>query len=115
MKIYATNNINSKTTILEYKSGHKKAIPMQAYSIQSDKADEFVTKYNNQASKLAQITAFLSVSGGVAGWFTSYKNYKSKIFTGTAGALSGFLISSYIACKLNEHLMDKYGVKHIQK
>ena len=115
MKIYPTNNISNKTTILEYKSERKNVIPMQAYSIQSDKADEFITKYNNQVSNLGKMTALISVCTGVAGWFFGFKNYKSKILTAVAGAMSGFLISSYISYKLNEHLMDKYGVKHLNE
>ena len=113
MKIVECNNINSKTVLLQYTSDKQKSASSKSYSISSDKADEFVTKYNRQAKVLANVTAATTITGALCGWLSAMPNPKiisSAIRIG-CGAAAGFLLSTYGAYKFNDKLMDKYQVK----
>jgi hypothetical protein len=111
MKIVACGNINNNT-VLEYKSANNDSgfKNFRSFSIQSDKADEFVQKYNKQSKILSKFCTFSTVLGFLAGMWSGKKFVTSVIKAG-CGALFGFVCSSFVAYKYNDKLMEKYNVK----
>jgi hypothetical protein len=113
MNIIASRNINESSVLLEYTSGKNHFRSPLSYTIPSDKADEFVSKYNTQSERLSKVCASVTVLGALTGWFSFSK--KSKVFkpliNSAIGAFTGFILSSYTAYKLNNKLMDKYNVR----
>ena len=112
MKITPSQNINNNTMLM-YASSMHKSNTMPVYVISADKADEFVKKYNKQASILGKITAAATISSFGTGFILSPKksNILAKCWNACICALFGFLTSSYIAYNLNNKLMDKYNVR----
>ena len=112
MKIFACGNIDNNT-VLEYKSpsnyGFKSSC---SFSIQSDKADEFVSRYNKQSEMMSKCCAIFSGIGFLIG-LCSGKKIVSSIVKAILGAFGGFIGSSFIAYKYNEKLMKKYDVKGV--
>ena len=58
MKIEFSRNINAQTALLEYTSDRNYFSSPLSYSVASDKADEFVGKYNKQTSVLSKFCTF---------------------------------------------------------
>lgn len=113
MKIVASRNINNRTTLLKYSSDNDIFCNSMSYSIPSDRADEFVSKYNKQTSALSKCCAFTTIASAIAGWFCSSKKSKiiKPILNSSLSALGGFILSAYLAYNLNNKLMDEYNVQ----
>ena len=112
MKIEFSRNINAQTALLKYTSDRNYFSSPLSYSVASDKADEFVGKYNKQTSVLSKFCTFSTLGCALAGWLGTSKKSKlvKPILNSIAGSLIGFILSSYFAYKLNVRLMDKYDV-----
>lgn len=111
MKIVACGNINNNT-VLEYKSvnSYSGFKSFRSYSITSDKADEFVQKYNKQSEILSKFCTVSTAIGFMAGLWSG-KKFVSSVIKAGVGAIAGFILSSFIAYKYNDKLMEKYNVK----
>ena len=112
MKIIASRNINNRTTLLEYTQDKELFSSPLSYSVPSDKADEFVSRYNKQTNTLSKCCAFTTIASALACWFSTSKKSKilKPIINSAAGALAGFILSSYFAYTLNNKLMEEYNV-----
>ena len=111
MKIVACGNINN-STVLEYKPANNNSgiSCFRSFSIQSDRADEFVHKYNKQSAVLSKFCTGATILGFFAG-LKSGKKLVSSVVKSFVGALVGFVASSYIAYRYNDKLMNEYDVK----
>ena len=118
MKLKIGPNIDENRVRLDFKSTPDKPKNTPSYIINSDKADEFVKKYNKQAEELKVVTFIAALSCGWETFFRAKKNKnlvaKSKFFPVgigvIVGGLVGALISSVVSYKMKNDLMDKYKV-----
>ncbi len=118
MKLKIGPNIDENRVRLDFKSTPDKPKNTPSYIILSDKADEFVKKYNKQDKKLKAVTFIAAFSCGFGAFLTAkeHKNLvaKNKFFPAgigvIVGGLVGALISSVVSYKMKNDLMDKYKV-----
>lgn len=118
MKLKIGPNIDENRVRLDFKSSPDRPKNTPSYIIHSDKADEFVKKYNKQDKELKAATFVAALSCGF-GAFLSAKEHKNLIAKNRflpagigviAGGLVGVLISSVVSYKMKNDLMDKYKV-----
>lgn len=118
MKLKIGPNIDENRVRLDFKSTPDKPKNTPSYIILSDKADEFVKKYNKQDKKLKAATFIAAFSCGFGAFLTAkeHKNLvaKNKFFPAGIGVIVGgfvgALISSVVSYKMKNDLMDKYKV-----
>lgn len=116
MRLEIGQNIDNTRVRLNFKKGNYQLDYMPSYEIQASKADEFVSKYNEQANKLKKVT-LLSVIistlfGGIIG-----SSLKGKFWLPAGiltGMLAGFGIGAAISSNKKNKLMDEYGVKQFE-
>lgn len=113
MELTIGQNLSNNKVKLEYTQKGKITPYMPTYKINTEKADEFVKKYNSQTSNLNKLTAGLIIIGS----FLGYKSAptENKIVKFILGAPIGFVIGSISGTLLSlEHknkLMSKYNVE----
>lgn len=96
---------------LNYVQSPHKPSNLPIYSINRNKADEFVRKYNTQSSNLNKLGIGLTVLGALGGYHFIGKNFFSKIIKGVPiGAIAGFLTGAAISRFQKNRLMEEYGV-----
>ncbi len=119
MKLQIVQNLEDGRVRLDYKSSPKKPANAPSYSIAEDKADEFVSKYNEQADNLHKITTACTIAGGVGGWLIALHKIAAKsqhslvsaIFGIPLGIIAGSITSAIISYEKKNNLMDKYNVR----
>lgn len=114
MRLEVGPNIDNRTVRLDFRKGEAPAEYMPSYKIKKTKADEFVTKYNKQSSRLKKITnllvAGLAIIGGIFGAY--FKNKKVWLPFGViAGAAAGLGAGAMVSTNKRNKLMDKYDVR----
>lgn len=116
MRLEIGQNIDNTRVCLNFKKGNSKPDYMPSYEIQKSKADEFVSKYNEQSSKLKKTTLLSVVISTLFGGFVGFHaNSKFWFPVGIiAGMFSGIGIGAAIASYKKNKLMDEYGVKHFE-
>lgn len=116
MRLEIGQNIDNTRVCLNFKKGNSKPDYMPSYEIQKSKADEFVSKYNEQSSKLKKTTLLSVVISALFGGFVGFHaNSKFWFPVGIiAGMFSGIGIGAAISSYKKNKLMDEYGVKHFE-
>jgi hypothetical protein len=111
MRIVSYDFDNKNFHLVGFTSVNKKGY--RTYSVPSEKADEFVRKYNNQARVLPKFVMASTVACAFA-----CLSKKASFFVNTlkflSGVVSSFLLSTFISYKLNCRLLNKYDVKEIE-
>lgn len=113
MKLKIGENIDGNRVKLYYTQSQGKPSNMPNYTIKSEKADEFVKKYNEQAKDLANLSAGFAGLGAILGWVHSFVKARNKVITLTevsVGLLVGLITSAGVSNYLKNKLMDKYEV-----
>ena len=104
---------NNKIRLNYVQSPHKPS-NTPVYSINRDKADEFIQKYNNQSSNLNKFGIFMTTFGALGGYRYVGKNTFSRLLKGVPlGGLAGFFTGAAIARFQKDKLMEKYGVEQL--
>ena len=111
MHIVSQDFNSKKYNLVEYTSVSK--TNYHSYTAPPDKADEFVRKYNNQAKVLPKFVMVSTIACAFAG-VSKKASFIMNALKFILGAISGFLISSFVAYKLNCRLMDRYDVKEVE-
>lgn len=115
MKLQVGPNIDSTMVRLDFRKSPDKPDYTPSYIIEKNKADEFVQKYNEQETKLFNLTIITSAVFAALGWLAS--RHKSswlwKIFSIPAGIIAGASVGAMISSHNKSNLMDKYNVKEM--
>lgn len=115
MKLQVGPNIDNTMVRLDFRKSPDKPDYTPSYIIEKSKADEFVKQYNEQETKLINITLLTSGVFAALGWLASRhkSNWLWKIFSIPAGIIAGAGIGAFISSHTKSHLMDKYDVKEM--
>jgi len=117
MKLEIGQNIDNTRVRLNFRKGDYQPEYMPSYEIQASKADEFVSRYNEQSSKLKKVTLLSVIISTLFGG-TIGASLKGK-FWFPAGLLTGIFtglgIGAAISSNKKNKLMDEYGVKQFKE
>lgn len=116
MKLIIGPNLIDNKVRLDFKASPENPKRIPSYTIQEDKADEFVKEYNTQAETLKKDAKIYTGIGGVLGGILALiSSTKHKIFHSTLGLLIGItaggLLSAIVSYEKKNNLMDKYNVE----
>lgn len=111
MRLCVFQNLGNNKTRLEYISSKSTPYNTPGYVINSDCADEFVSKYNKTSDNLTKLTAGLTVTGALYGWLSCAKKASvTALKRGVIAGMSGFLFSSFVSYGIKDRIMNKYNV-----
>ena len=113
MRLEVGQNIDNTHVRLNFRKGSYQPDYMPSYAIKTSKADEFVSKFNEQSSNLKKVTVLsVIISSLFVGIIGS--NMKGKFWMPIgilSGIFAGFGIGAAISSNKKNKLMDEYGVK----
>lgn len=113
MKLQVGQSIDSNRVRLDFRKSPSSPSNAPSYEIEKDKADEFVSKYNKQESKLSRNINLAVAILAIAGWGVSIwkKSLKMAFLWVPAGIIAGLGIGALISSHQKNNLMDKYQVR----
>lgn len=118
MRLEIGQNIDNKRVRLDFRKDNYSAVYMPSYVISKSKADEFISRYNEQDSILQKVT-FCSVIGASSfgGFIASHFNRKKLLipFGILSGVVAGLGLGAAISADKKDDLMTKYNVKELNK
>lgn len=115
MKLQVGPNIDNQMVRLDFRKSPDKPEYTPSYIIEKSKADEFVKEYNDQETKLINLTILTSSIFATLSWLASRhkNNWLWKLFSIPAGIIAGAGLGAIIASHNKSSLMDKYNVKEM--
>lgn len=113
MKLQVGQSIDNNKVRLDFRKSPSSPANTPSYEIEKDRADEFVSKYNNQEKKLSRNINFAIAMFALVGWGVSIwkKSLKMALLWVPAGILAGLGIGALISSHKKNNLMDKYQVR----
>ncbi len=116
MRLQVGPNLGNNKVRLDFKQSPGKPDNTPSYEIEQTKADEFVSKYNDQSKFLLKATIASSIIGALIGLGISLKINASKLksILGTiGGTLAGFGIGVGVSSYKKNSIMKEYDIKEI--
>ncbi|MBP3820737.1 hypothetical protein J6G99_03730 [bacterium] len=115
MKLRIGAETENGRTRLDYVKAPSRPHSSPSYTIDTNKADEFVRKYNDQDTNLGIMGTFVISASAIMGWsitFERKQTLKHSILGIMIGTFIGMIMSACISHFKKNSLMEKYKVKN---